>query len=60
MQVVSGDIGISYCQEINNTGRKHRHSVSINTGWELKQIKQQIFLHIINVNKVSKQGGSKQ
>ena len=58
--VASGDIGISYCQEISTAGRKHRHSVSVNTGWGLKQIKQQIFLHIINVNKVSKQGGSKQ
>ena len=53
--VASGDISISYCQEISTAGRKHRHSVSINTGWGLK-----LFLHIINVNKVSKQGGSKQ
>jgi len=35
--VVSGDIGISYCQEVSTVGRKHRHSVSVNTGWGLKQ-----------------------
>ena len=36
--VVSGDIGISYCQEVSTAGRKHRHSVSVNTGWGLKQL----------------------
>ena len=35
--VVSGDNGISYCQEVSTAGRKHRHSVSVNTGWGLKQ-----------------------
>ena len=35
--VASGDISISYCQEISTAGRKHRHSVSVNTGWGLKQ-----------------------
>ena len=34
--VASGDIGISYCQEVSTAGRKHRHSVSVNTGWGLK------------------------
>ena len=36
--VASGDIGISYCQEVSTAGRKHRHSVSVNTGWGLKQL----------------------
>ena len=35
--VASGDIGISYCQEVSTAGRKHRHSASVNTGWGLKQ-----------------------
>ena len=38
--VVSGDNGISYCQEVSTAGRKHRHSASVNTGWGLKQIKE--------------------
>ena len=38
--VASGDISISYCQEISTAGRKHRHSASVNTGWGLKQIKE--------------------
>ena len=37
-EVVSGDIGISYCQEVSTAGKKHRHSVSVNTGWGLKQL----------------------
>ena len=37
--VASGDIGISYCQEVSTAGRKHRHSASVNTGWGLKQAK---------------------
>ena len=40
--VVSGDIGISYCQEVSTVGSKHRHSVSVNTGWGLKQAKEHI------------------
>ena len=35
--VAGGDVGISYCQEVSTAGRKHRHSVSVNTGWGLKQ-----------------------
>ena len=40
--VVSGDIGISYCQEVSTVESKHRHSVSVNTGWGLKQAKEHI------------------